>query len=197
MRYFIGDVRDKERLNRALEQIEIVVHATALKQVPAAEYNPFECIKTNILGGRNLKFAVVRYGNVMGSRGSVIPFFLDRRSTGVLPRTDPDMTRFNITLQKGVDMVIWTIDHARGGELLVPKIPSFRIVDLAEAISPACQKPVIGIRAGEKIHEEMITSSDSFHTVDMGLYPADIQKSEPSSQTAGSHCPAFRKQRPF
>jgi UDP-N-acetylglucosamine 4,6-dehydratase/5-epimerase len=219
MRYFIGDVRDKDRLRRALEQIEIVVHAAALKQVPAAEYNPFECIKTNILGaqnmveacldtpsirrvialstdkaaapinlygatklcsdklfiaannilgGRQIKYAVVRYGNVMGSRGSVVPFFLDRRSTGVLPITDPDMTRFNITLQQGVDMVLWAIENARGGELLVPKIPSYRIVDLAEAIGPACEKPVIGIRAGEKIHEEMITSSDSFHTVDMG-----------------------------
>jgi UDP-N-acetylglucosamine 4,6-dehydratase/5-epimerase len=237
MRYFIGDVRDKERLRRALEQIEIVVHAAALKQVPAAEYNPSECIKTNILGAqnmveacldtptirrvialstdkaaapinlygatklcsdklfiaannilgsRNLKFAVVRYGNVMGSRGSVIPFFLDRRSTGILPITDPDMTRFNITLQQGVDMVIWAIEHARGGELLVPKIPSYRIVDLAEAISPACEKPVIGIRAGEKIHEEMITSSDSFHTVDMGPYYAILPATGKSS--AESYC---------
>jgi UDP-N-acetylglucosamine 4,6-dehydratase/5-epimerase len=221
MRYFIGDVRDKERLRRALEQIEIVVHAAALKQVPAAEYNPFECIKTNILGaqnlieacldtpsirkvvalstdkaaapinlygatklcsdklfaaannilgGRNQKFTVVRYGNVMGSRGSVIPFFLDRRKTGVLPITDPNMTRFNISLQDGVDLVMWAIDHTKGGEIFVPKIPSYKITDLAKAIGPECDHPIIGIRPGEKIHEEMITASDSFNTVDLGKY---------------------------
>ncbi|MCI5135659.1 MAG: UDP-N-acetylglucosamine 4,6-dehydratase (inverting) [Candidatus Electrothrix sp. AW2] len=221
MRYFIGDVRDKERLRRSLEQIEIVVHAAALKQVPAAEYNPFECIKTNILGaqnlieacldapnirkvvalstdkaaapinlygatklcsdklftaannilgGRNLKFAVVRYGNVMGSRGSVVPFFLERRKTGVLPITDPTMTRFNISLQDGVDLVMWAIDHTKGGEIFVPKIPSYKITDLAKAIGPECEHPIVGIRPGEKIHEEMITTSDSFNTVDLGKY---------------------------
>lgn len=222
MRYFIGDVRDGDRLRRALEGIEYVVHAAALKQVPAAEYNPFECIKTNILGAQNLieasldtdvrrvvalstdkaaapinlygatklcsdklfvaannirgtrdlRFSVVRYGNVMGSRGSVIPFFLDRKKTGVLPITDPAMTRFNISLQDGVDMVIWSFEHAQGGEILVPKIPSYRITDLADAIGPDCQHPVIGVRPGEKIHEEMITASDSFNTVDLGRYYA-------------------------
>lgn len=220
IRYFIGDVRDSDRLRRAMEGIEVVIHAAALKQVPAAEYNPFECIKTNVLGAQNvieacldtdvrrvvalstdkaaapvnlygatklcsdklftaannvkghrdLRFSVVRYGNVMGSRGSVIPFFLERRKTGVLPITDPTMTRFNISLQEGVDMVLWALENALGGEIFVPKIPSYRIVDVAEAIGPECERPVIGIRPGEKIHEEMITSSDSFNTVDLGPY---------------------------
>ena len=221
IRYFIGDVRDADRLRRALERIEIVVHAAALKQVPAAEYNPFECIKTNIMGaqnlldacldtpsvrkvvalstdkaaapinlygatklcsdklfiaantikgGRDIRFAVVRYGNVMGSRGSVSPFYLEKRKTGVLPITDPAMTRFNISLQEGVDMVLWTIENALGGELFVPKIPSFRITDLAKAIGPDCEHPIVGVRPGEKIHEEMITASDSFSTVDLGQY---------------------------
>lgn len=220
IRYFIGDVRDSDRLRRAMEDIEVVIHAAALKQVPAAEYNPFECIKTNVLGAQNvieacldtdvrrvvalstdkaaapvnlygatklcsdklftaannvkghrdLRFSVVRYGNVMGSRGSVIPFFLERRKTGVLPITDPTMTRFNISLQEGVDMVLWALENALGGEIFVPKIPSYRIVDVAEAIGPECERPVIGIRPGEKIHEEMITSSDSFNTVDLGPY---------------------------
>jgi UDP-N-acetylglucosamine 4,6-dehydratase (inverting) len=222
IRYFIGDVRDEARLRRALEGIDIVVHAAALKQVPAAEYNPFECIKTNVLGAQNLieacldskvrrvvalstdkaaapinlygatklcsdklfvaanniqgsrgiRFSVVRYGNVMGSRGSVIPFFLERRKTGVLPITDPRMTRFNISLQEGVDMVLWSIEHALGGEVLVPKIPSYRITDVATAIAPECRQQVVGIRPGEKIHEEMITASDSLNTVDMGRYYA-------------------------
>ncbi len=223
MRYFIGDVRDANRLRSALEGIEVVVHAAALKQVPTAEYNPFECIKTNVLGAQNmidacmdvssirrvvalstdkaaapinlygatklcsdklfiaannikgqrdLRFAVVRYGNVMGSRGSVIPFFLARRSTGVLPITDANMTRFNISLQEGVDMVLWGIENSLGGELYVPKIPSYRVVELAQAIGPDCEHPVIGIRPGEKIHEEMITTSDSFSTVDLGKYYA-------------------------
>lgn len=222
MRYFIGDVRDENRLRRALQRIDIVVHAAALKQVPAAEYNPFECIKTNIMGAQNiveasldcgvkrvvalstdkaaapinlygatklcsdklfvaannirgardLRLSVVRYGNVMGSRGSVVPFFQDKVKTGVLPITDPTMTRFNISLQEGVDMVMWAIRNAWGGEVLVPKIPSYRITDVAEAIGPKCQHPVIGIRPGEKIHEEMITSSDSTHTVDLGKYYA-------------------------
>lgn len=220
MRYFIGDVRDAGRLRRAMEGIEVVIHAAALKQVPAAEYNPFECIKTNVLGAQNvieacldsdvrkvvalstdkaaapvnlygatklcsdklftaannikgyrdLCFSVVRYGNVMGSRGSVIPFFLERRKTGVLPITDPTMTRFNISLQDGVDMVLWALENALGGEIFVPKIPSYRIVDVAQAIGPDCEFPVVGIRPGEKIHEEMITVSDSFNTVDLGHY---------------------------
>jgi UDP-N-acetylglucosamine 4,6-dehydratase/5-epimerase len=222
LRYFIGDIRDERRLQRALEGIDIVVHAAALKQVPTAEYNPFECIKTNVLGsqnlieacldrgvrrvvalstdkaaapinlygatklcadklfvaannirgGRDLSFSVVRYGNVMGSRGSVIPFFLEKRKTGVLPITDPEMTRFNITLTEAVDMVLWSIENAWGGEILVPKIPSYRITDLAQAIGPECDYPVVGIRPGEKLHEEMITASDSHHTVDLGPYYA-------------------------
>lgn len=222
LRYFIGDIRDEPRLRRALEGIDVVVHAAALKQVPAAEYNPFECIKTNVLGAQNLieacldsnvqrvvalstdkaaapinlygatklcsdklfvaannikghrdiRFSVVRYGNVMGSRGSVIPFFLEKRKTGILPITDPEMTRFNISLQEGVDMVLWSLENAWGGEILVPKIPSYRISDLAEAIGPDCEHPIVGIRPGEKIHEEMITSSDSFNTVDIGKYYA-------------------------
>lgn len=222
LRYFIGDIRDEARLQRALEGIDIVIHAAALKQVPAAEYNPFECIKTNVLGAQNLieaclnngvqrvvalstdkaaapvnlygatklcsdklfvaannirghrdvRFSVVRYGNVMGSRGSVIPFFLDRAKTGVLPITDPRMTRFNISLQEGVNMVLWSIEHAWGGEILVPKIPSYRLTDVATAIAPDCEQEIVGIRPGEKIHEEMITASDSFSTVDMGKYYA-------------------------
>lgn len=222
LRFFIGDVRDEARLRRALEGIDIVVHAAALKQVPAAEYNPFECIKTNVLGAQNLiegcmstgvqrvvalstdkaaapvnlygatklcsdklfvaannirgdrdlRLSVVRYGNVMGSRGSVIPFFLERRHTGVLPITDPRMTRFNISLAEGVEMVLWALENAWGGEVFVPKIPSYRITDLAQAIGPECRQEVVGIRPGEKIHEEMITASDSFNTVDLGPYYA-------------------------
>jgi UDP-N-acetylglucosamine 4,6-dehydratase len=206
IRYFIGDIRDPARLRRALEGVDIVVHAAALKQVPTAEYNPFECIKTNVLGAQNLieacldskvervvalstdkaaapinlygatklcsdklfvaannvrgsrslRFSVVRYGNVMGSRGSVIPFFMGRRASGVLPITHPDMTRFNISLQGGVDMVMWSLGNALGGEILVPKIPSYRVTDVATAIGPECRQEIIGIRPGEKIHEEMI-----------------------------------------
>lgn len=228
VRYFIGDIRDADRLRRALEGVDVVVHAAALKQVPAAEYNPFECIKTNVLGAQNLieacldtgvkrvvalstdkaaapvnlygatklcsdklliaannikgsrdlRFSVVRYGNVMGSRGSVIPFFLERRKTGVLPITDPNMTRFNISLDEGVEMVLWAIERARGGEILVPKIPSYRVVDVAEAVGPDCEHPVVGVRPGEKIHEEMITSSDSFNTVDLGRYYAILPPSD-------------------
>jgi UDP-N-acetylglucosamine 4,6-dehydratase (inverting) len=222
VRYFIGDIRDGDRLRRALERIDIVVHAAALKQVPAAEYNPFECIKTNVIGAQNLieacldtgvhrvvalstdkaaapinlygatklcsdklfiaanniaghrdlRFSVVRYGNVMGSRGSVIPFFLANRSKGVLPITDEAMTRFNITLQEGVDMVLWALENAMGGEIFVPKIPSYRIGDVARAVGPECDTPIVGIRPGEKIHEEMITASDSLNTVDLGDYYA-------------------------
>ena len=220
MRYFIGDIRDADRLRRALEGIDTVIHAAALKQVPAAEYNPFECIKTNVIGAQNLieacldsgvsnvvalstdkaaapinlygatklcsdklftaannirgnrdlRFSVVRYGNVMGSRGSVIPFFMERRKTGVLPITDPAMTRFNISLEDGVEMVMWALEKARGGEIFVPKIPSYRITDVANAIGPGCEHPVVGVRPGEKIHEEMITESDSLNTVDLGKY---------------------------
>ena len=222
LRFFLGDVRDQNRLRRALEGIDTVIHAAALKQVPAAEYNPIEFINTNVLGAENvvqasldtgvkrvvalstdkaaapinlygatklcsdklfiaannikgkrdLRFSVVRYGNVMGSRGSVIPFFLEKAKTGVLPITDPEMTRFNISLSEGVAMVLWSLENALGGELFVPKIPSYRITDVAEAIGPSCEKPVTGIRPGEKIHEEMITSSDSFTTIDLGAYYA-------------------------
>jgi UDP-N-acetylglucosamine 4,6-dehydratase/5-epimerase len=222
LRYFIGDVRDLDRVRRALEGVDIVVHAAALKQVPAAEYNPFECIKTNVLGAQNvieacfdtgvervvalstdkaaapinlygatklcsdklftaannirgdrdIRFSVVRYGNVMGSRGSVIPFFLAKRDSGSLPITDPAMTRFNITLEEGVTMVMWAIENAFGGEIFVPKIPSYRILDVARAIGPDCATPTVGIRPGEKIHEEMITASDSFNTIDLGDYYA-------------------------
>ncbi len=232
IRYFIGDVRDYSRLKRAVEGIDTVIHAAALKQVPAAEYNPFEFIKTNILGAQNLvdacldsgvkrvialstdkaaapinlygatklcsdklftaannvrgqrdiRFAVVRYGNVMGSRGSVIPFFMERRKTGILPITDPEMTRFNISLLDGVDMVLWALDNAHGGEIFVPKIPSYRIMDVAEAIGPECERPIIGIRPGEKIHEEMITASDSFNTVDLGRYFAILPQSAKDSR---------------
>ena len=227
LRYFIGDVRDRNRLQRALHGIDTVVHAAALKQVPAAEYNPMEFIHTNILGAENLiescidagvkrvvalstdkaaapinlygatklcsdklfvaannysgsadmRFSVVRYGNVMGSRGSVIPFFLARSKSGILPITDPAMTRFNISLQEGVDMVLWTLEHALGGEIFVPKIPSYRITDVVEAIGPSCKKEIIGIRPGEKVHEEMITSSDSFNTIDLVDYYAILSSS--------------------
>ena len=222
MRYFIGDVRDLPRLEMAMEGVDIVVHAAALKQVPTAEYNPFEAVKTNILGAQNvidaslkkgvkrvvalstdkaaapinlygatklasdklfvaannyrglraISFSVVRYGNVMGSRGSVIPYFLKEKSRGVLPITDPRMTRFNITLSQGVDLVLFALENAWGGEIFVPKIPSYRITDVAEAIGPECKKQVVGIRPGEKIHEEMITHADSFYTVDLGKYYA-------------------------
>lgn len=220
VRYFLGDVRDSRRLAQAMEGIDTVVHAAALKQVPAAEYNPFECIKTNVLGAQNvveaaidsgvkrvvalstdkaaapvnlygasklcsdkifiaannirgsrdITFSVVRYGNVMGSRGSVIPFFLKKRDSGVLPITSPMMTRFNITLVEGVDAVFFALQHALGGEIFVPKIPSYRITDVAEAIGPQCQHEVVGIRPGEKLHEEMITSSDSLNTIEIEKY---------------------------
>ena len=226
LRFFIGDVRDADRLHRAMEGIEVVIHAAALKQVPAAEYNPFECIKTNVLGAQNvieacldngvervvalstdkaaapinlygatklcsdklftaannikgprdIRFSVVRYGNVMGSRGSVIPFFLERRKTGVLPITDPAMTRFNIILQEGVDMVLWALENAQGGEIFVPKIPSYQITDMATRHRPRLRAYGIGIRPGEKIHEEMITASDSLNTVDLGRYFAILPR---------------------
>ena len=220
IRYFIGDIRDYERLLRALNGVDYVIHAAAMKHVHIAEYNPDECIKTNIngaqnlvqaclntnvsrvvalstdkacapinlygatklasdklfvaannfTGNRDLKFSVVRYGNVMASNGSVIPFFLEKRNEGVLPITSDKMTRFNITLQAGVDMVMYAMQNAWGGEIFIPKISSYRIMDVAEAISPLSEKKIIGIRPGEKIHEEMITKSDSHNTYDIKDY---------------------------
>ncbi len=220
IRYFIGDVRDYERLKRAFKNVDYVIHAAAMKHVHIAEYNPDECVKTNIggaenviraaletevkkvvalstdkacapvnlygatklasdklfiaanniRGDKNLNFSVVRYGNVMGSNGSVIPFFLNKKKEGVLPITDPNMTRFNISLADGVEMVMNALAIAWGGELFVPKIPSYRIIDVAQAIGPECKHQVVGIRPGEKVHEEMITSSDSFTTYDLGKY---------------------------
>lgn len=220
IRFFLGDVRDKERLLKAFEGIDIVVHAAALKQVPAAEYNPTECIKTNVNGAENvidaalccgvknvvalstdkaaapinlygatklcsdklfiaannikgkrdIKFSVVRYGNVMGSRGSVIPFFLAKKSTGTLPVTHPDMTRFNILLEEGVELVFFAIANSFGGELYVPKLPSYNIMELAKAIAPEAKIEIVGIRPGEKIHEDMITESDSVNTLELNKY---------------------------
>lgn len=220
IRYFIGDVRDGARIMRAMEGIDIVIHAAALKQVPAAEYNPFECIKTNIMGAQNvidaclstevkqvvalstdkaaapinlygatklcsdklfvaannmkgkrdLKFSVVRYGNVMGSRGSVVPFFMDKRSEGVLPITDELMTRFNITLEDGVKLVLKALTIMWGGEIFVPKIPSYRITDVAQAIAPQVKTKIVGIRPGEKLHEDMVTETDALSTVEMKDY---------------------------
>ena len=222
IRFFIGDVRDFDRLKTTFNRIEYVIHAAAMKHVPIAEYNPDECVKTNINGAQNVikaaletgvkrvvalstdkacapinlygatklasdklfiaannirgtqdtRFSVVRYGNVMGSNGSVIPFFLNRRSEGVLPITEPTMTRFNISLEEGVEMVLHALEVAWGGELYVPKIPSYQISDLAEAIAPDCEHRVVGIRPGEKIHEQMISSSDSYTTYDLGKYYA-------------------------
>jgi len=220
IRYFVGDVRDRDRLYRALEEIDIVVHTAALKQVPACEYNPFEAVKTNILGAQNvieacidkgvrrvvalssdkaaapinlygatklcsdklfvaannfkgkhdIRFSVVRYGNVMGSRGSVVPFFLEKQKNGLLPITDERMTRFNITLKEGVELVLYALENAWGGEIFVPKIPSYRITDLVEAIAPGCRKEIVGIRPGEKLHEEMITPMDALHSVAFDNY---------------------------
>jgi UDP-N-acetylglucosamine 4,6-dehydratase len=220
IRYFIGDVRDLERLKRAFMQVDYVIHAAAMKHVHIAEYNPDECVKTNVGGAENvikaaletsvskvvalstdkacapvnlygatkltsdklfiaannikgakdITFSVVRYGNVMGSNGSVIPYFLNKKKEGVLPITDPNMTRFNISLTGGVEMVLHALDQAWGGEVFVPKIPSYRILDVAKAIGPECEHRISGIRPGEKIHEEMISSADSFTTYDLGKY---------------------------
>ena len=220
MRYFIGDVRDKERLYRAFQNVDFVIHAAALKQVPAAEYNPFEAVKTNINGAQNVinvaidqgvksvialstdkaanpinlygatklcsdklfiagncyvgrdetRFSVVRYGNVLGSRGSVIPFFLKERETGVLPITDPKMTRFWITLEQGVNFVLQCFDRMVGGELFVPKIPIMNIMDLAKAVCPNCKTKVIGIRPGEKLHEVMVPKDESHRTLEYDNY---------------------------
>jgi UDP-N-acetylglucosamine 4,6-dehydratase len=217
IRFFLGDVRDAKRVVAATEGIETIIHAAALKQVPTTEYNPFEAIKTNIIGANNvieaaltnnvknvialstdkacspinlygatklcsdklfisannikgkrkIRFSVVRYGNVFGSRGSVVPFFLKSKSKGKLPITDKEMTRFNISLKHAVDVVTWSLKNLIGGELLIPKLPSYKIMDLAKAISPKCKTPIIGIRPGEKIHEEMISSSDSQNTLEL------------------------------
>lgn len=220
IRFFIGDVRDGDRLRRACEGIDYVVHSAAIKQVPAAEYNPFECIKTNIFGAQNvieaalemgvnkvvalstdkaaapinlygatklcsdklfvaannmvgnrpLNFSVVRYGNVIGSRGSVIPFFLEKKNEGFLPITHSEMTRFNISLDEGVDLVLFALKNAIGGEIFVPKIPSYRITTVAEAIAPGIEHRNVGIRPGEKLHEEMITASDALNTIEIDKY---------------------------
>ena len=220
LRYFIGDVRDKDRLLKAMREIDVVIHAAALKHVPIAEYNPFECIKTNIIGAQNvvdacletevkkvvalstdkaaapinlygatklcsdklfvaannmkgkrdIKFSVVRYGNVLASRGSVVPFFLKKKSEGVIPITDERMTRFNITLEEGVNLVLQALDIMWGGEIFVPKISSYRITDVAEAIAPECKIKIVGIRPGEKLHEEMITTTDAMSTIEFKDY---------------------------
>jgi len=220
LRYFIGDIRDYQRVKRALKNIDYVIHTAAMKHIHIAEYNPMECIKTNVLGaenlinacleegvqrvvalstdkaaapinlygatkltsdklfiaannirgGNNINFSVVRYGNVMGSNGSVIPFFMKEKKKGVLPITNPKMTRFNILIEEGIDMVLHALEHAWGGEIFIPKIPSYRITDLATAIDENCKQEIIGVRPGEKIHEEMITSSDSYTTYDLGKY---------------------------
>ena len=220
IRFFIGDVRDLSRLKRAFDNVDYVIHAAAMKHVHLAEYNPDECIKTNIGGAQNvidaslatnvkgvvalstdkacapinlygatkltsdklfvaannitgeklIKFSVVRYGNVMGSNGSVIPFFLKKKKEGFLPITSEKMTRFNISLQQGVKMVMHALSNAWGGEIFIPKIPSYKILDVAKAIDSNCELRVVGVRPGEKIHEEMITSSDSYRTYDLGKY---------------------------
>lgn len=216
LRYFLGDVRDRDRLYRAFDGVQIVIHAAAMKQVPASEYNPMEAVKTNIIGAENVidvcidqevervialstdkaanpanlygatklcsdklftaanalsgrhrtHFSVVRYGNVIGSRGSVIPFFLQKRKEGVLPITDPRMTRFWITLNQGVQFVIDSLDRMRGGEIFVPKIPSMNIMDVANVVAPECKTKIIGVRPGEKLHEIMITQDDAVHTAE-------------------------------
>jgi UDP-N-acetylglucosamine 4,6-dehydratase (inverting) len=220
LRFFIGDVRDVERMKMAMEEVDVVVHAAALKQVPACEYNPFEAVKTNIMGAQNvidatracgvklvvalstdkaaapinlygatklasdklfvaannfkgkhnIKYSVVRYGNVMGSRGSVIPFFMNKKCEGKLPITDARMTRFNITLSEGVDLVLYALGNMWGGEIFVPKIPSYRIEDVAKAIAPEVELEYVGIRPGEKLHEEMITETDALNSVEFDKY---------------------------
>ncbi len=234
MRYFIGDVRDKSRLKSAFQGIDVVIHAAAMKHVHLAEYNPMECVKTNINGAENvieaalesgvrevvalstdkaaapinlygatkltsdklfvaannvkgkrdIRFSVVRYGNVMGSNGSVMPFFMNKKNSGskFIPITNKEMTRFNISLQDGCEMVFYAIEKAWGGEIFVPKIPSYRITDVATAIAPELEQKVVGIRPGEKLHEEMITSSDSYNTVDLGKYYAILPQKSPYSQ---------------
>ena len=227
-RFFIGDVRDLARLKTAMENVDAVIHAAALKQVPTAEYNPFEAVKTNIMGAQNvidaaistgvkriialstdkaaapinlygatkltsdklfvaannfvgsrdMKFSVVRYGNVMGSRGSVIPIFLQKKASGELPITDKKMTRFNITLDEGVNFVLYCLEVMVGGEIFVPKIPSLRIIDIAKAIAPKARFKVVGMRPGEKLHEEMITESDTINTLEFNNYYSIIPNSQ-------------------
>jgi len=245
LRYFIGDVRDRDRLYRAMEGIDTVVHAAALKHVPVAEYNPFEAVKTNILGAQNviecaidrgahkvvalstdkaaapinlygatklcsdklfvaannfkgshdIRFSVVRYGNVMGSRGSVIPFFLQKRAEGVLPITDERMTRFNICIGEGVELVMFALEHMWGGEIYVPKIPSYKITDVAEAVCPTCRTEFVGIRPGEKLHEEMITETDALSTLEFEDYFVIMPSTRPwkveeyAEEFGGSMCP--------
>jgi UDP-N-acetylglucosamine 4,6-dehydratase/5-epimerase len=246
IRYFIGDVRDLERLKMAMKGVDIVVHAAALKQVPATEYNPFEAVKTNVLGGQNvidaafqsgvkkvlalstdkaaapinlygatkltsdklfitannykgdqdIKFSVVRYGNVMGSRGSVIPFFHSKKNSGIIPITDERMTRFNITLQKGVDFVLQCVENMWGGEVFVPKIPSYRIVDVAKAIAPECKHEIVGIRPGEKLHEEMITESDAMNTLEFDDYYVIVPSIRVWSKTKFMNDSSGKKGRP-
>ena len=220
MRYLIGDVRDLSRLKRAFEDVDFVVHAAAMKHVHIAEFNPDECIKTNVIGAQNvisaalelkvkkvvalstdkacapinlygatkltsdklfvaannltgsksISFSVVRYGNVIGSNGSVVPFFLNKRNEGEITITHPEMTRFNITLDQGIDMVINAFKNSMGGEIFIPKIPSYKILDVVDAIAPSCKKVIVGIRPGEKIHEQMISPADSYNTYDIGSY---------------------------
>lgn len=245
VRYFIGDVRDRDRLYRAFDGVDIVIHAAALKQVPTAEYNPFEAIKTNVVGAANVidaaidrgvkkvialstdkaanpinlygatklcsdklfiaannysgyhgtRFSIVRYGNVVGSRGSVIPFFLKMRETGVLPITDLRMTRFWITLEQGVDFVLACLDRMEGGEIFVPKIPSMKVVDLARTIAPECKVQVVGIRPGEKLHEVMVPEDDARNTLEYDDYYAilptfrDWDKQKYMSENGGKPCP--------
>ncbi|CAH1535360.1 UDP-N-acetylglucosamine 4,6-dehydratase (inverting) [Vibrio owensii] len=222
LRFFIGDVRDKERMIQACEGVDVIIHAAAIKQVDTAEYNPTECIRTNVDGAENvihaalqcgvkdvvalstdkacapinlygatklasdklftaannirgskdIRFSVVRYGNVMGSRGSVIPFFLKKKEEGILPITHEEMTRFNISLQDGVNLVMFALENHLGGEIFIPKIPSYKILDVAKAVAPECQTRVVGIRPGEKLHEEMITDTDSLNTIDLGPHYA-------------------------
>jgi UDP-N-acetylglucosamine 4,6-dehydratase/5-epimerase len=220
IRYFLGDVRDEARVDLATRNVDIIIHTAALKQVPATEYNPFECIKTNVLGAQNIIncaiknkvskvvalstdkavspinlygasklcadklftsaqnfsgsnktiFSVVRYGNVMNSRGSVIPLFIKQSKENLLTITNKEMTRFNITLKDSVDLVFWALKNTLGGEIFVPKIPSYRVLDLARAIAPNAKIKFIGIRPGEKIHEELITASESINSLDLGNY---------------------------
>ncbi|HEV2147366.1 MAG TPA: UDP-N-acetylglucosamine 4,6-dehydratase (inverting) [Longimicrobiaceae bacterium] len=245
IRYFIGDVRDRERLYRAFDGVDVVIHAAALKQVPACEYNPLEAVKTNVLGAANIidaaidrdvkqvvalstdkacnpvnlygatklcsdklftaannysgphgtRFSVVRYGNVVGSRGSVVPFFMKMRETGVLPVTDERMTRFWITLEQGVEFVLRSLERMQGGEIFVPKIPSMSIMDLARAVAPECETKVVGIRPGEKLHEVMVAEDDARHTLEYEDYFAILppfEQWDPISfarRNGGTHCP--------
>tara|TARA_B100000530_G_scaffold336556_1_gene291663 strand:- start:1521 stop:2510 length:990 start_codon:yes stop_codon:yes gene_type:complete len=225
IRYFLGDVRDYERLNLAFQDMDVIVHAAALKHVSAAEYNPFEFVKTNIMGSqnvvdaalnnnvknvialstdkavapanlygatklcsdkiflsannikgkRNLKFSVVRYGNVFGSRGSVVPIFLDQQKRGTLTITDKRMTRFNITLEKSVEMVLWSLKNNLGGEIYIPKLDSYKITDLAKAINDKCKIKFTGIKLGEKLHEELILKNESDYIIDIGDYYVQVQ----------------------